>query len=267
MFKKNFKKYILLPAAIGLLIFFHYLNFLNPIEEIVQKASRPALVGLYKISSYLRITFNTQTDKRDLIKLLREKEDEINGLLAENARLKSLEEENEILRQYLKFFKEEKKPFVLASIIFRGGFTSNNLEKNIIIDKGSADGIKEEVAVLDDQGVIIGKVTQIKNNLSEVCLITNAECKIAAKLQNNDKTAGIIKGEHGLTIKMEFVPQTEEVKEGDIVVTSGLEQSIPRGLVIGKVTKVDKVSNELWQSAIIEPLVDLDNLSIVAVLL
>ena len=267
MLKLNVKKYILITAAIGLLIFFHYLNFLNPVEEIIQKASMPALAGLYKISSYLRITFKIQTDKRDLIRLLREKENEVNGLLADNARLKSLEEENEILRQYLKFSKEEKKPFILASIIFRGGFASNNLEKNIIINKGSVNGVKEGAAVLDDHGVIIGKVTQIKNNLSEVCLITGAECKIAAKLQNNDKTAGIIKGEYGLTIKMEFIPQTAEVKEGDIIATSGLEQSIPRGLVIGKVIKVDKESNELWQSAIIEPLVDLDNLSIVAVLL
>ncbi len=116
MFKLNIKKYILISAAIGLLIFFYYLNFLNPVEEIVQKASKPALVGLYKISSYLRVTFNTQTDKRDLIKLLRDKENEVNGLLAENARLKSLEEENEILRQYLKFSKEEKKERRLSEI-------------------------------------------------------------------------------------------------------------------------------------------------------
>lgn len=267
MFRINIKKYIFFSATIVLLIFFHYLNFLNPVEEIIQKAARPALVGLYKISSYFRIAFNNQTGKMDLIKLSGEKEAEANRLLVENARLKSLEEENEILRQYLKFSEEEKKPFVLASVISKGGITFDNLGSNLIINKGLVDGIKEGAAVLDSQGVIIGKVAQIKNNFSEACLITSAECKIAAKLQNNDKTAGIIKGEYGLTIRMEFVPQTEEVKEGDIVVTSGLEQSIPSGLVIGKVTKVDKASNELWQSAIIEPLVDLDNLIIVAVLL
>jgi len=51
------------------------------------------------------------------------------------------------------------------------------------------------------------------------------------------------------------------------VVTSGLEEKIPGGLVIGKVTKVNSDSNEVWQSADIEPLIDFDHLTMVSILL
>jgi rod shape-determining protein MreC len=71
----------------------------------------------------------------------------------------------------------------------------------------------------------------------------------------------------GLTVVMEFIPQTEDIRTGDVVVTSGLERNIPPGLVIGKVTEVNNKSNEVWQSVNIEPLVDLDELTIVAVVI
>ncbi|MBU2416305.1 rod shape-determining protein MreC, partial [Patescibacteria group bacterium] len=70
----------------------------------------------------------------------------------------------------------------------------------------------------------------------------------------------------GLTIKMDFIPQNKRINNEDIVITSGLEKNIPKGLVIGKITRINKNNNEVWQNAIIEPLADLDNLIIVSVL-
>ncbi|MBU0619941.1 rod shape-determining protein MreC, partial [Patescibacteria group bacterium] len=81
-----------------------------------------------------------------------------------------------------------------------------------------------------------------------------------------DVTMGIIEGEFGLTIKMDFIPQNKRINNEDIVITSGLEKNIPKGLVIGKITRINKNNNEVWQNAIIEPLADLDNLIIVSVL-
>ena len=70
-----------------------------------------------------------------------------------------------------------------------------------------------------------------------------------------------------LTVNMVFISQTEKIEIGNIVVASGLEKNIPRGLVIGRVSKVEKESNELWQSAVIEPIANLDELIIISVLL
>ena len=163
----------------------------------------------------------------------------------------------------------------MANIISRGeleGDVANS--RSVVIDKGLRDGLFAGLAVVSfvgpgdsSQGVIIGKIVNVKDNLAEIYLVTNKNCKLAAAILGEEKTSGIVTGELGLTSKMEFIPQTENIKEGDLVATSGLEQNIPRGLVIGRVTKVIKENNEVWQSATIEPQIDLDSLSVISVLL
>lgn len=268
MQKSGTRKYIWLIAVIGLLIFLHFTKILTPIESFVTGILRPIFSGFYSVSSSVRTTYNEQTSKKDLLERVKQLESQSNQLTVENVELKMLEQENQILRQHLKFLTKYENRYVLANVIFRGSLDNPTAASQIIIiNKGAKDGVLPGLAVTSSHGIIIGKIIKVKSNLSEVYLTTNPACKLAATMQNQDKTSGIVQGELGLTVKMEFIPQTEEIKVGDTVVTSGLEQNIPRGLVIGKVTQVIKESNELWQSAVIEPLVDLDELVIVSILL
>lgn len=265
MYKINTKKYIWVTAVIVLFIFLHFTKIIAPIESLIVKAFNPVLSSLYSASSYLRITYNERSEREELTNKVKRLEVEVTDLIVESARLKSLEEENQVLREYLKFFKENESSFVIGNIIARQRINSGDFDQNIIINKGIDDGIKVGAAVVS-RDTIIGKVVEASNNISEICLITNRNCKLAATIQNIEKTSGIISGELGLTIKMEFIPQNEEVNIGDTVITSGLEERIPRGLVMGRIKDINKESNKLWQSATIEPLVDLDDLIIVSVL-
>jgi rod shape-determining protein MreC len=70
-----------------------------------------------------------------------------------------------------------------------------------------------------------------------------------------------------MTIKMNYIPQLEKISPGDMVISSGLERSIPRGLLIGKVTQVHNTSNGVWQTATIEPISNLDKLTIVSIII
>ena len=90
---------------------------------------------------------------------------------------------------------------------------------------------------------------------------------MAATVLNQEGTGGITEGDLGLTLKMGFIPQSKNIKKDDIVVTSGLEYLIPRGLALGRIIEVSKDNNELWQNAVIESMADNDNLVIVSVLL
>ena len=266
MHRPNTKKHIPFIAVIVLLIFLHFTGIIKPAEDLIMKALNPVFLSLHKASSYLRITYNERSDKENLINKINILEARVTNLIVENARFKSLDEENQVLREYLKFSKDNELSFVMGNIIARKGLDSNNLDQNIIVNKGAQDGVKIGTGVTSG-GAVVGKVISVKSNASEVCLITNRDCKLAATIQNKDNTSGIINGELGLTIKMEFIPQTEELKIGDTVVTSGLEENIPRGLVLGTIEEISKESNELWQSATIEPLVDIDELVIVSILL
>ncbi|MDP2736272.1 MAG: rod shape-determining protein MreC [bacterium] len=276
MLKLNIKKYIIIAAVILLLIFLHYAKLLNPLEAFLNKSLKPIFGGFYSLSANINKTYLDQTEKRDLAADLKQAEEKINQLIAENVRLRFLEEENSELRKHLNFLNKDNQRYLMSNIISRGELTGSSGEGNqsVVIDKGSADGLFAGLAVVSSrvygtssQGVIIGKIVNVKEQIAEVYLVTNKNSKLAASIFGENKTSGIASGELGLTIKMDFIPQTENIKAGDIVATSGLEQSIPRGLIIGRVTEVSKENNEVWQTAIIEPLVDLEALSIVSILL
>ena len=85
-------------------------------------------------------------------------------------------------------------------------------------------------------------------------------------MENETKSQGVVIGEHGLSLKMELIGQNEVVKEGETVVTSGLEPTIPRGLVIGKISRVLAEPNSFFQTAFIQSLVKVDSLVVVSVL-
>jgi len=276
MLKLNVKKYLAVAAVIMLLIFLHYAKLLNPIESFLNKSLKPIFKSFYSISVNINKTYIEQTAKQDLAAELKQAEEKINQLIAENVKLRFLEEENLALRKHLNFLNKDNRRYLMANIISRGELTGASSEGNqsVVIDKGFRDGLFAGLAVVSSraygtssQGVIIGKIVNVKEHIAEIYLVTNKNSKLAASILGENKTSGIASGELGLTIKMDFIPQTENIKAGDIVATSGLEQSIPRGLVIGRVTKVSKENNEVWQTATIEPMVDLDGLSIVSVLL
>jgi len=256
-------------AVIGLLIFLHFLKILTPLENIIISFINPLASSVYSVGSDLKTVYNEQTDKRDFLEIIKNLEQETNRLSAENLELKVLKEENEKLRQYLKFSSENNFQYILANIIHRD-FEKN--EKKITINKGLKDGLRKDLGVVNSHGVIIGKIIEVKENISEVLLVSDSGCKLASFVYSENegqvnKTSGITQGELGLTIKMDFISQSQKIKEQDIVLTSGLEKDIPRGLIIGTIREVNNNSNDIWQSAIIDPSADLDNLVIVSVVL
>ncbi|MFA4833354.1 MAG: rod shape-determining protein MreC [Patescibacteria group bacterium] len=261
-------------AVIGLLIFLHFIKVLSPLENIMARAISPIAGRLYSASSSLRVALSERTDKEELLATTKDLQAEINQVKAENARLKSIEEENKKLRQYLKFSTKNEFNYILTNVISRGILGDPvSGGQSLIVDKGVADGLAPGLAVVNSEGIVAGKIAEVKENTAKIYLATDSNCKLAAAVQGSEgqpgsanKTVGIAEGELGLTIRMNFIPQAEEIKVGDTAVTSGLEENIPAGLVIGRIVEVDKTSNEVWQRATIEPLINLDELTIVSVL-
>lgn len=265
MLKNKQKQIFLFIAAIGLLIFLHSIKILRPVENAIVFALNPVANKIYSASYKLRTVYYDYNKKNNLINTVKNLELKNSQLIIENSRLKILEQENEILRQHLKFENQNKFNYILANIILLDAFNPQKYEQSIVIDKGIKDGIELGLSVVNSHGIVIGKVIDVKNYITKVALITDKNCKLAVSIQGEDATAGIAEGELGLTIRMNFIPKNKQINNEDIVVTSGLEKNIPKGLVIGKVIKVNQPSNKVWQNVLIEPLVNLDDLIIVAV--
>ncbi len=255
-------------VVIVLLIFLHSIKVLAPLENLAISFVKPLAEFFYGSGSIINHTYEESKKQKDISSRADFLEREIVRLTVENAKFKELEQDNKKLRTQLNFISANNYKNVLANVISQNlVFDIHEGDQDIVIDKGSNDGIKEDVGVVDENGVIIGKVSEVRDHLSKICLTTNHNCKFAATIQNQDRTMGITEGDLGLTIKMNYIPQSEKINIGDTIITSGLGGNISRGLVIGKVSQVNNLSNEIWQDVNIEPLFNPSTLTIVTVLL
>jgi len=266
--KKNSKKLFSYLAVVGLLIFLHFTRIISPVEGFLGVVLNPVSKIFYSGGSKIRNIYGEQVDKRDYNLVIAELERDNRKLISENAKLKTLEEENDYLKKQIDFRKNNDYKYELAEIISRNDLMNNSSEeRSIIINKGLRDGLENGLVLLDSEGIVVGKIIETRDSIARACLVIDKKCKFAAAIQNEDKTSGIAQGELGLTIKMDLIPQTENLEQGNTIVTSGLENYIPRGLVIGHVSELIKENNNLWQKAVIEPLVDFDSMVIVSIIM
>lgn len=175
-----------------------------------------------------------------------------------------LKEENETLRRQLGFVSRGNRRFVSAEVIGRNVEPTGN---TLIIHRGAKDGIKVSAAVMVDDGVLIGKIARVESDVSIVQLLSDGESRVAATVMNLDRSIGIVEGGYGISVRMTFIPQHEAVRPGDIVITSGLEKGVPKGLMIGTVEAVEKEAYQPFQRAVLSPRAKLDRVSLVTVLL
>lgn len=250
-------------AVILLLIFFHQLNLLKPIKNvftaIFEPVQKPLSTAGYKINNFFGYFNSLKSLKEENIKL----KDEISKLILENNNLKTSLNETEILRSELEFVKKYNYRYLAAQVI---GRSPDNLQV-LIINKGEVDRIKNDLPVIVNDGILIGKIIQTQKTTAKILLLTDSHSLISASIENKEKSQGVVKGEHGLSLKMDLIPQDHEVKEGQLVVTSGLESNIPVNLVIGQINQILVKKGELFKQATLTPAASFNNLQIITVII
>lgn len=257
------KTSVKLLVAILLLIFLHYTRILLPVENLIIRIFAPVQHQVYVMGSGMNNFYSNISSNKDLKAENDRLMKEVQELTIENSQLSTLiqiEAETTIQERFLQDLGLEA---VTARVI--GKNPEANLQA-IILDKGSKDGVRIDQPLITSEGVIIGKIEKVRPNSSEALLINDPRSKIAAVIQNENESKGFVVGDHGLSLKMELIPQNEQVSIGDVIVTSGLEPSIARGLVVGKITRVETEANGFFQTAFLQSLVKIDNLTIVSIL-
>ncbi len=139
--------------------------------------------------------------------------------------------------------------------------------RSVVINHGSDAGLKIGQAVVSDNGYLTGKIVAIHQATSTVLLITDRQSVTAARVQNDDQSPGVIRGERGLSLQMEFIPKNDLLRPGQTVVTSGTESLIPPNLLIGTLASITTRSADLFQQAVITPSSELQSLRVVAVVI
>jgi rod shape-determining protein MreC len=179
---------------------------------------------------------------------------ELDRLRGELTRLREVEAENQRLRELLG--ARNRTPnfqFTLADVVGRepGPFV-----EAIIVNRGSQDGIEPGMVVIGAAG-LVGKVVKVSAGTARVLLITDPSSAVAARIQRSDarEVTGLVVGQGQGRLVMRYIAQGEPVQIGDQVVTSGLGETFPKGLAIGRVVQVRRLDVEPFQEAVIEPAV------------
>jgi rod shape-determining protein MreC len=174
------------------------------------------------------------------------------------AELNDLKIENKQLREMLdaKGSKLSGYKLRVAEVVSRSPDRWNH---SLIIDKGSKDGIKPDMAVITPKGYI-GRIQSVSNFSSQVELVTDIEQgnHIGAIIQGNEHIFGVIESydtKNNLLI-MRKIPMQFAVAPKQLVITSGYGGTIPKGLVIGEVVSVKTDDQFLTKEAAIRPYAD-----------
>jgi len=259
-----FKTSVLVPTLVVVLIGLHYGGMLAPLENLVIKISAYPQSLLAQAGMRTGNALATNKTYAEIVNDNKQLHQQISQLLVENSKLKSTIDQNELAQKHFDFLENLNYAAITARII---GFDPVNDRNIIIIDKGREDGLVENLPVIVDQGILIGKTFQVEQEFSRILLVTDSLSQISAKLENEAATNGIVTGEHGLTMKMELIPQEITLRENQTVVTAGVEDTIPAGLIIGRVNRIEKELNNFFQTAYLQSIVPLREVNFVSILL
>jgi rod shape-determining protein MreC len=216
-------------------------GWLTPVGNLLMAAGQPvgrALSGAGRAAGrWLPLGGGTSGEDAQL-------RQELSELRSEVVRLKEMEAQNKQLRQQLRFAEEVQAELLPAEVI---AYQPDNYRQFLTIKRGSRDGIKAGQAVVAE-GFLIGRVSEVMPGSAKVFLIINPDFKVNGLAQET-RASGTVRGQLGAGLVMDKIPQGEQVKPGDNIVTSGLGGQFPKGLLIGQVEAVDQSENAIFQSA------------------
>jgi len=171
-------------------------------------------------------------------------------LLQKLNELREVKKENDFLKSALAFAKEKNFNILSAQIV---SYRAN--QDVILIDKGKEDNLIKGMPVVTVNNVVVGKIKEVFDNFSEVVLITNNNFSFDVKIQLNDteQTVALAKGEGNKNLTFDLAPKEKEIPIESLVFTSVLGGSFPPGLLVGKITQVQKNDAQPFQKGVIKP--------------
>lgn len=275
MLKNGKNKYIILIilVVVGILVVVTTISVkenrkLNFFEKAIKDSTTFVTSTIYKPIGFIKDKIKENNEKNKIYKEYKKLKDKADKSKVYEARIKELESEIDNLKKSLDInqtITDYKK--INASVVNRNVGSWYN---TVNINKGSKSGIKEGYAVITSEG-LIGKVVSVSNFTSTVKLLSTDEVinKISVKIEVDDKSIyGLLSSynKKNNTYLVEGISDNTEIKNGSKVVTTGLTDAFPSGILIGEVKSVTKDRYFLAKAVEVTPSVDFGDIDIVTVL-
>jgi rod shape-determining protein MreC len=264
MFEKRSKKtYPYIGLILLLIIGLHYTGLLGSFENFLRSLLIAPFTSVHSLSVQTGNDYQFFKDKASFMEAYQQCVLDAGVANVYSAQIKLLEKDNAELRKQLDFKQKQVDQTVAADVI---GNNLDGTEQTLVINQGSDAGVALDQPVVVGSGILIGKVIKAEKTIAMIRLINDNRSRIGATILNDERSQGVVEGGYGISLRMQFIPRNENVKIGDQIVTSGLEDKIPRGLLIGTVAVVENEAYQPFQQAILTPAVNLTKLTLVTVL-
>ena len=228
---------ILLLCAIAMMISRHDGGLQN-----ARKASITVLSYLEQPLSVIRVyrqalTTNTYLHRQNILL-----QDELN-------RLRSVEEQNRVLRDLLNLREESRYPLIPVQVVA------------MTVSAGEDDGVEVGMPVINSDG-LVGQVIVVSDNYSQVLPYSNSMFRVSAQIEGN-RSYGIVSwpARENRELVLRFIPETVDVEPGQIVHTSGYSNQYPFGIPIGEVTETETGTGTETQTIYLRAFADLSTLA------
>lgn len=230
--------------------------FLNKIlngwlqDSIYRLAKAPGISYAAKLANLSKYTNAFLNTKRLINENAKLKQQNIEFLSAK-AEADSLKLENNLLRAQLRVAERTDNQLLMAHAynIQRGQLVST-----LLIDKGKLDGIMAGMPVIASGNVLVGAVSQALDHTSLVVIVDDPRSKLSVRVLSG-ATAAQTRGLTHNQLKVDLVTKQDQIKEGDALITNGLD-GLPPSLLVALVTGVSSTSADLFQYVTAKPLYD-----------
>jgi len=243
----------LLPALVVLLglLAVAQRSAVGPVRNAADRALSPLERGV----TYLR-SFGALREKNEELRFL------ATQLAVENFYLKDYRFENRRLRRLLGFLEETRFRLLPVRVVARTGGRVADTWK---IDRGSRDGIRPDMGVVNHRG-LVGRIDRVEESSASIRTLRNEDLRVSA-VDQRSRIVGILSYRFPGGFRLLDVPASSDMKEGDQIVTSGLGGVFPPRIPLGTVKKAERKRGRVFQEVEVEPVVDFSLLEEVYVVL
>ena len=184
-------------------------------------------------------------------------------LAVDATEFEKLKSDNVEMLGMLDFVSRSEAEGVIGQIMAK---TISGTTSQFVIDIGLDDGVQTGDPVVVGDGIYLGKLTTVGRATSTVTTLTDSGHATAVAIFNGSRTIGVATGSIGDLLEISFIPIDEVLEPNMLIVTSGLETTVPSGLLIGLINTVQEDPSSPFQTAIVEPLADVRRVNHVLVL-
>jgi len=246
------------------IIFLHLVTILSPIEKLTSFILNPFQNITYKIATSISLKVENTYTKKELKLNNLILQQKIDKLEQQIVNLKIFIEEHGIVSEQNKYLSAKGFEFVSAKVISKAVDSNPSL---LLINQGKKSGIQKGMAVTVEDGVVIGKIIKVKDLNSIILLISDNSSKLSASISGHSEIVGLVEGKHNMSLSLNYLLKSSKVKVEDLIITSGFDEKVPAGLLIGEVEEILDDHASLFKSANINSQTNFKNIRIVSVVI